>query len=155
MKEKFPYPGNPITVTTEMCDKNGHMNVADYARIFDDGSTELYQDMGFTDQYFKEGFSSFTLEMNIQYLTELIEGEVAFPYYRIINVSPKLIHYGGILLKEDETISATNEQMLVHIDMSIRKSSKMPASMQENLQSMCREHNQTGDIGFDLRLQIR
>ena len=155
MKEKFPYPGNPITVTTEMCDKNGHMNVADYARIFDDGSTELYQDMGFTNQYFKEGFSSFTLEMNIQYLTELIEGEVAFPYYRIINVSPKLIHYGGILLKEDETISATNEQMLVHIDMSIRKSSKMPASMQENLQSMCREHNQTGDIGFDLRLQIR
>lgn len=155
MKEKFPYPGNPITVTTEMCDMNGHMNVADYARIFDDGSTELYQDMGFTDQYFKEGFSSFTLEMNIQYLTELIEGEVAFPYYRIINVSPKLIHYGGILLKEDETISATNEQMLVHIDMSIRKSSKMPASMQENLQSMCREHNQTGDIGFDLRLQIR
>ena len=155
MKEKFPYPGNPITVTTEMCDMNGHMNVADYARIFDDGSTELYQDMGFTDQYFKEGFSNFTLEMNIQYLTELIEGEVAFPYYRIINVSPKLIHYGGILLKEDETISATNEQMLVHIDMSIRKSSKMPASMQENLQSMCREHNQTGDIGFDLRLQIR
>ncbi len=155
MKEKFPYPGNPITVTTEMCDMNGHMNVADYARIFDDGSTELYQDMGFTDKYFKEGFSSFTLEMNIQYLTELIEGEVAFPYYRIINVSPKLIHYGGILLKEDETISATNEQMLVHIDMSIRKSSKMPASMQENLQSMCREHNQTGDVGFDLRLQIR
>ena len=155
MKEKFPYPGNPITVTTEMCDMNGHMNVADYARIFDDGSTELYQDMGFTDKYFKEGFSSFTLEMNIQYLTELIEGEVAFPYYRIINVSPKLIHYGGILLKEDEMISATNEQMLVHIDMSIRKSSKMPASMQENLQSMCREHNQTGDIGFDLRLQIR
>ena len=155
MKEKFPYSGNPITVTTEMCDMNGHMNVADYARIFDDGSTELYQDMGFTDKYFKEGFSSFTLEMNIQYLTELIEGEVAFPYYRIINVSPKLIHYGGILLKEDETISATNEQMLVHIDMSIRKSSKMPASMQENLQSMCREHNQTGDIGFDLRLQIR
>ena len=155
MKEKFPYPGNPITVTTEMCDMNGHMNVADYARIFDDGSTELYQDMGFTDKYFKKGFSSFTLEMNIQYLTELIEGEVAFPYYRIINVSPKLIHYGGILLKEDETISATNEQMLVHIDMSIRKSSKMPASMQENLQNMCREHNQTGDVGFDLRLQIR
>ena len=155
MKEKFPYPGNPITVTTEMCDMNGHMNVADYARIFDDGSTELYQDMGFTNQYFKEGFSNFTLEMNIQYLTELIEGEVAFPYYRIINVSPKLIHYGGILLKEDETISATTEQMLVNIDMSIRKSSKMPASMQENLQNMCREHNQTGDVGFDLRLQIR
>ena len=155
MKEKFPYPGNPITVTTEMCDMNGHMNVADYARIFDDGSTELYQDMGFTNQYFKEGFSSFTLEMNIQYLTELIEGEVAFPYYRIINVSPKLIHYGGILLKEDEMISATNEQMLVHIDMSIRKSSRMPTNMLENLQSMCKEHNQTGDIGFDLRLQIR
>ena len=111
--------------------------------------------MGFTDKYFKEGFSSFTLEMNIQYLKELVQGDIAFPYYKIINTSPKLIHYGGVLLKEDGTISATNEQMLVHVNMAERKSSVMPTGMQENLKNMCKEHNQAGDIGFNLRLQIR
>nr|MCS5548827.1 thioesterase family protein [SAR86 cluster bacterium] len=110
MKEKFPYSGNPVKVTAEMCDMNGHMNVADYARIFDDGSVELYNDMGFGKKYFEEGFSCFTLEMNIQYLTELLEGQTAFPYYRIIDVSPKLIHYGGILLTDEGILSATNEQ---------------------------------------------
>tara|TARA_B100000586_G_scaffold80243_1_gene56504 strand:- start:21 stop:491 length:471 start_codon:yes stop_codon:yes gene_type:complete len=155
VKEKFPYPGNPVKVTAEMCDMNGHMNVADYARIFDDGSFELYNDMGFGQKYFKEGFSCFTLEMNIQYLDELIEGQTAFPYYRIIDVSPKLIHYGGILLNEDGNLSATNEQMLAHIDMSKRRSSEMPEGMYNNVKMMCEEHNKSGDVDFELRLKIR
>ena len=155
MKEKFPYSGNPVKVTAEMCDMNGHMNVADYARIFDDGSVELYNDMGFGKKYFEAGFSCFTLEMNIQYLTELLEGQTAFPYYRIIDVSPKLIHYGGILLTDEGILSATNEQMLAHIDMSKRRSSEMPEGMYNNLQDMLEEHNKSGDVDFDLRLKIK
>ena len=155
MKEKFPYSGNPVKVTAEMCDMNGHMNVADYARIFDDGSVELYNDMGFGKKYFEAGFSCFTLEMNIQYLAELLEGQTAFPYYRIIDVSPKLIHYGGILLTEEGKLSATNEQMLAHIDMSKRRSSEMPEGMYSKVKMMCEEHNKSGDVDFELRLKIR
>ena len=155
MKEKFPYTGNPVKVTAEMCDMNGHMNVADYARIFDDGSFELYNDMGFGQEYFKKGYSCFTLEMNIQYLSELIEGQTAFPYYRLIEVSPKLIHYGGILLTEEGKLSATNEQMLVHINMSKRRSSEMPEGMYSKVKMMCEEHNKSGDVDFELRLKIR
>jgi acyl-CoA thioester hydrolase len=142
-------------VTEEMCDMIGHMNVADYARIFDDGSVELYNDMGFGKKYFEEGFSCFTLEMNIQYLNELLEGQMAFPYYRLIDVNPKLIHYGGILVTEEGILSATNEQMLAHIDMSKRRSSEMPEGMYNNLQDMLEEHNKSGDIDFDLRLKIK
>ena len=98
---------------------------------------------------------SFTLEMNILYLEELLEGQTAFPYYRIIDISPKLIHYGGILLTEEGKLSATNEQMLVHIDMSKRKSSVMPDSMYNNLKFMREEHNKSGSVDFDLRLKIR
>ena len=36
MKEKFPYIGNDVTITEEMCDLNGHMNVIYYAQIFED-----------------------------------------------------------------------------------------------------------------------
>ena len=36
MKEKFPYIGNDVTITEEMCDLNGHMNVLYYAQIFED-----------------------------------------------------------------------------------------------------------------------
>ena len=123
-------------------------------KIFED-EFPFYDSLGFTSDYFKQGYSFFTLEMNIQYLEELIEGQTAFPYYRIIDISPKLIHYGGILLTEEGRLSATNEQMLVHIDMSKRKSSEMPEEMYNNLKLMCEEHNKSGGVDFDLRLKIK
>ena len=60
-----------------------------------------------------------------------------------------------ILITEEGKLSATNEQMLVHIDMSKRKSSEMPEAMYNNLKIMCEEHNKSGGIGFELRLKIR
>ena len=36
MKNKFPYKGDTVTVTKDMCDMNGHMNVSFYSRVFDE-----------------------------------------------------------------------------------------------------------------------
>ena len=66
MKEKFPSLGNEVTITEEMCDLNGHMNVIYYAQIFED-EFPFYSNLGFNSDYFKEGYSFFTLEMNIRY----------------------------------------------------------------------------------------
>ena len=38
MENKFPYKGDVVTVSKDMCDMNGHMNVAFYSKIFDEGS---------------------------------------------------------------------------------------------------------------------
>ena len=154
MKDKFPYSGKPAVVTKEMCDMNGHMNVVHYYHIFSE-YTDLYHDMGFSYDYFEKGFSSFTLETNLSYLKEIKEGEECYPYYRIINVNPKLIHYGGILLTEEGAVSATYETVEVHVDMTTRKSSKMPEWLLSNLNTMKEEHAQAGDVGFELRLKIK
>tara|TARA_B110000196_G_scaffold318391_1_gene333685 strand:- start:1182 stop:1649 length:468 start_codon:yes stop_codon:yes gene_type:complete len=155
MKNKFPYECKPVIVTKDMCDLNGHMNVVDYAQIFENECGDLYSDMGFTAEYFNEGFSSFTLEMNIRYLKELKEGEKAYPYFRLFDVGPKLIHYGGIILTEEGELSATMENMLVHVDMNVRKSSVMPAYLLDHLNKMREEHTKTGELDFDLRLKIK
>ena len=102
-------------------------------------------------KYFKKGFSSFTVEMNIRYLKELKEEETAYPYFRLIDVGPKLIHYGGVILTEDGELSATTENMLVHIDMNVRKSSVMPKYLLEHLGKMREEHAKTGELDFELR----
>ena len=155
MKNKFPYKCDAVTVTNEMCDVNGHMNVVYYAHIFEDCCSELYADMGFTEDYFNQGFSSFTLEMNIRYLKELKEGDKAFPYFRLIDIGPKLIHYGGVILTEHGELSATTENMLVHIDMKVRKSSAMPEHLLSHLIKMQEEHSKTGELDFELRLKIK
>jgi|TARA_B110000263_G_scaffold209386_1_gene191410 acyl-CoA thioester hydrolase len=155
MKDKFPYVGDPVTVTNDMCDLNGHMNVVYYNHIFEDGCWEFYKDMGFSESYFIEGFSSFTLEMNIRYLKELKEGEKGYPCFRMIDVGPKLIHYGGVLLTEDNQVSATTENILAHVDMESRKSSVMPEHVFNNIKKMRDDHSQTGELDFDLRLKIK
>ena len=69
MKDKFPYLGNEVLITEDMCDLNGHMNVIYYAQIFED-EFPFYSALGFSSDLFEKGFSFFTLEMNIRYLKE-------------------------------------------------------------------------------------
>ena len=155
MKDKFPIKGPSAVVTRGMCDLNNHMNVVYYQHIFEDGCLGFFHDMGFSEEYFNEGYSSFTLETDIRYLKELLEGEKGYPYFRLVNINPKLIHYAGIILDESGKVSAFTENILAHVDMSIRKTSVMPNKIYSPLEIMLEEHNQTGDIGFDLRLSIK
>jgi len=155
MKDKFPIKGPSAVVTRDMCDLNNHMNVVYYQHIFEDGCLGFFHDMGFSEEYFNEGYSSFTLETDIRYLKELLEGEKGYPYFRLVNINPKLIHYAGIILDESGEVSAFSENILAHVDMSIRKTSVMPDKIYSPLEIMLEEHNQTGDIGFDLRLSIK
>ncbi|MEC8314394.1 MAG: thioesterase family protein [Pseudomonadota bacterium] len=153
MKEKFPYLGNDVLITQDMCDLNEHMNVIYYAKIFED-EFPFYDSLGFTSDYFKQGYSFFTLEMNIRYLKEMRKGEIASPCFRYFAVKPKLIHYGGVLLNESGEVSSITENVLIHVDMNTRKSCEMSDSMIDHLKDMVAAHSATGEIDFELRLKI-
>ena len=153
MKEKFPYLGNDVLITQDMCDLNEHMNVIYYAKIFED-EFPFYDSLGFTSDYFKQGYSFFTLEMNIRYLKEMRKGEIASPCFRYFAVKPKLIHYGGVLLNESGEVSSITENVLIHVDMNTRKSCEMSDSTIEHLKDMVAAHSATGEIDFELRLKI-
>ena len=153
MRDKFPYIGNDVLITQEMCDLNGHMNVIYYAKIFED-EFPFYSSLGFSSDYSKKGFSFFTLEMNIRYLKEMKKGEKASPCFRYFAVKPKLIHYGGVILNEAGDISAITENVLIHVDMNTRRSCEMSDETISHLQNMVEDHSSTGPIDFDLRLKI-
>ena len=153
MKEKFPYLGNDVLITQDMCDLNEHMNVIYYAKIFED-EFPFYDSLGFTSDYFKQGYSFFTLEMNIRYLKEMRKGEIASPCFRYFAVKPKLIHYGGVLLNESGEVSSITENVLIHVDMNTRKSCEMSDSTIDHLQDMVAVHSATGEIDCELRLKI-
>ena len=93
MKDIFPTPGGSVTVTDEMCDMNGHMNVRFYQTIPMDYEGNFYHSLGFGEDYISKGYSSFTIEQNISYLKECLKGEVLTPRFRMLNVNKKLYHY--------------------------------------------------------------
>ena len=50
--ETLPYKSEPIIVTEEMCDLNGHMNVNYYYKLFDSTYTSFYiNELEFDDAY--------------------------------------------------------------------------------------------------------
>ena len=85
MEDRYPYIGETIQVTQDMCDLNGHMNVVFYVHIFEHGSLNFYHDLGFSSEYFSEGFSNFTLEMNVKYIKELYETNRKLSHKQISN----------------------------------------------------------------------
>ncbi|SVC82435.1 uncharacterized protein METZ01_LOCUS335289, partial [marine metagenome] len=68
LKELFPYKAPSKIVTAKMCDINSHMNVAYYLETFDVYSRSLFESLGFSQDYFTQGFSCFAIEDNIRYL---------------------------------------------------------------------------------------
>ena len=55
----LPYVSDPIIVSSDMCDHNGHMNVNFYYKLFDKCYTDMYvEDLDFTAEYLESGFST-------------------------------------------------------------------------------------------------
>ena len=62
IKTLFPYASDAKLVTEDMCDINGHMNVAYYLEAYDTYSRALFEEIGYRKEYFDEGFSCFAIE---------------------------------------------------------------------------------------------
>jgi acyl-CoA thioester hydrolase len=115
----------------------------------------MYTDMGFDDEYFNKGYSSFTLEENLKYFKEFLEGDSIYPSFRIVGLNRKCIHILGCLLDSDNNISTVYETVLGHIDMNLRKIIEMDDSFFNSITSLKHSHDNLGNIPFDLRLVVK
>tara|TARA_B100000686_G_scaffold345753_1_gene430929 strand:+ start:1431 stop:1904 length:474 start_codon:yes stop_codon:yes gene_type:complete len=155
MKDLFPYVGKPVTVTKEMCDFNGHMNVNFIKEVFEQGWEFTIEDLGFDEEYLNSGFSSFTLEDNYRFKKEFLLGDQIFPAFRLFNVNEKLFHMIGVLLDKEGVISAMYETVEGHIDMKKRKIAPMSAEKFAKVLAIKNSHDLTGQVPYDVRLKIK
>jgi acyl-CoA thioesterase FadM len=155
MKNLFPYIGKEVTVTEDMCDFNGHMNVNHIKAVFEQGWEFTTKDFGFNDEYLESGFSSFTLEDNYRFKKEFLLGDKIFPAFRLFNVNAKLFHMIGALFDKDDVICAMYETVEGHIDMSERRMSPMDPKRLEKVFAIKKAHDAEGLIPYDVRLKIK
>ncbi|MDA9123809.1 thioesterase family protein [Gammaproteobacteria bacterium] len=153
---KLPYLANQITVTSDMCDHNDHMNVNYYYKMFDEVYSKLYfEELDFSPEYVASGFSTFTLEDNIRYLKEFRLGDKIYPSFLLNNANEKMLHFVGILLNENNELAAIFETVLGHINLNERK---MVAFSDDRLKNILEYKERTKldqDLPFELKLKIR
>ena len=154
--QSLPYITEAITVSEEMCDHNGHMNVNYYYKLFDSVYTAMYfENLGFDDEYLASGFSTFTLEDSIRYLKEFKLGDKVYPSFYLANLNKKLLHFVGILKNENNELSAIFETVLAHMDLNARKVTEFKSTKLDELLKYKNQNSLKEDLPFELKLKIR
>ena len=137
-----PFVSSLMRVEPQWIDYNGHLNMAYYNVLFDRAVDEAYELIGIGLGYLKRhGHSTFTAEAHVRYLRELKEGDPVRVTFQLLDYDAKRIHYFEQLLHAEEGwLSATSENMTLHVDMAAKKVTAFPDSVLRTLERMKAAH---------------
>jgi acyl-CoA thioester hydrolase len=137
-----PFVSSLMRVEPQWIDYNGHLNMAYYNVLFDRAVDEAYEVLGIGVNYLKShGHSTFTAEAHVRYLRELRDGDPVRVTFQLLDYDTKRIHYFEQLLHATENwLSATSENMTLHIDMAAKKVVPFPDSVMSTLARMKAAH---------------
>jgi len=137
-----PFVSSLMRVEPAWIDYNGHLNMAYYNVLFDRAVDEAYEVLGIGLDYLKQTHhSTFTAEAHVRYLRELHESDPVRVTFQLLDFDSKRIHYFEQLLHADEGwVSATSENMTLHVDMATKKVAPFPDSVVRSLARMKEAH---------------
>ena len=84
---------------------------------------------------------AFTAEVHVRYLRELHAGDPVRVTFQLLDYDAKRMHYFEQLLHATEGwVSATSENMSLHVDMAAKKTAPFPPDVAERLAAMLASH---------------
>lgn len=128
-------------VHADWIDYNGHMNVAYYVLVFDKGTDGFLETVDMTPaRRLETGSSVFVAEAHINYLAEAAEGDALFVHSQVLGHDPKRLHLFHTMTKEDGTVAATTELMILHVDLNTRRVCPFPDSVRGKIADIAAAH---------------
>jgi acyl-CoA thioester hydrolase len=137
-----PFVSSIMRVETDWIDYNGHLNMAYYNVLFDRAVDEAYELIGIGHDYLQtRRHSTFTAEVHVRYLRELHAGDPVRVTFQLLGFDAKRIHYFEQLFHAHEGwVSATSENMTLHVDMDAKKVAPLPTDVTRRLAKMHAAH---------------
>jgi carnitine 3-dehydrogenase len=128
-------------VLSQWVDYNHHMTEAAYLSAFGWASDALFSYIGDDDAYRAAGHSFYTVETHIAYLREAAENAPLRITTTVLGVDRKRLHiYHEMFHDDDDTMLATTEQMLVHVDMNSGRSAAILPDVRAALDAVASTH---------------
>ena len=113
-------------------DNNGHMNEARYLQAFCDATDRLMEMIGCDAAYIATGGSYFTAETHIRHVNEAHAGTLIEVRTRVLGGAGKKLHVWHEMFA-GETLLATGEHFLLHVDLETRRPSEPSEAIVEAL----------------------
>lgn len=137
-----PFVSSVMRVEPGWIDYNGHLNMAYYNVLFDRAVDEAFELIGCGADYVKNRqHSCFTAEVHVRYLRELKAEDPVRVTFQLLDYDAKRMHYFEQLFHATEGwLSATSENMSLHVDMQAKKTAAFPAEITASLARMKAAH---------------
>ncbi len=131
-------------VPAEWIDYNGHMNVAYYVLAFDYATDALVDYLSMGDTYRERTqCSTFVVEAHVNYQRELVAGDPIRVTTQILGFDSKRIHYFHRMYHDEKGfLAATTELILIHVELTQRRSAPMPVEILDRLNGVMTQHLQ-------------
>jgi acyl-CoA thioester hydrolase len=140
--QPVPFLSSVMQIEPQWIDYNGHLNMAYYNVMFDRAIDELWLKLGIGPTYMKERHgSTFTAECHVRYLREIHLGDPAQVSILLVAADEKRLHTFEELRHATEGwLSATSENMTVHIDMAARRTAPFPLDIRARIDALANAH---------------
>ena len=137
-----PFLCGVMQIEPDWIDYNGHLNMAYYNVIMDRSIDELFAVLGMGPDYLKaRNGSTMTAEAHVRYLREVHLGDPLQVTAYVIAADEKRVHtFEELRHAKEGWISATSENMTLHIDMNVRKVAPFPADVAERIRAVADAH---------------
>jgi acyl-CoA thioester hydrolase len=137
-----PFLCSEMPIEPQWIDYNGHLNMAYYNVLFDRAIDQLWLELGIGPDYLKtRGGSTFTAECHVRYLRELHLGDPAQVSILLVAADDKRLHvFEELRHAQEGWLSATSENMMLHVDMATRKTAAFPPDIHQRIQTLAHAH---------------
>lgn len=136
-----PLVSRILEIRKEWIDYNGHLNMAYYNVLFDNGTDEALDALGIGAGYAeKRHMTIYTAEAHICYVQELHLDHRVRVSYQVLDHDEKRLRAYQEIRHVDGWLAATCETLLLHVDMAGPKVSPFPADILANIEAMHTAH---------------
>jgi acyl-CoA thioester hydrolase len=137
-----PFRSSVMQIEPQWIDYNGHLNMAYYNVMFDRAIDEFWIQLGIGLDYKKErNGSTFTAECHVRYLREIHLGDPVQVSILLLGADEKRLHTFEELRHAGEGwLSATSENMTIHVDMAARKTAPFPPDIRSHIAAVANTH---------------
>ncbi|MCJ7873673.1 carnitine 3-dehydrogenase [Phaeobacter sp. J2-8] len=122
-------------------DYNGHMNETHYLEVAAQATDRFMEMVGVDAAYIAAGRSFFTVETHIRHLDEVTAGDRIRVTTQVIAGKGKKMHlFHRLLAGTDRRLVATVETLVIHVDLTTRRSTPPPPEIASALAQYAADH---------------
>ncbi|MEY4231555.1 MAG: hypothetical protein RLZZ362_2404 [Actinomycetota bacterium] len=131
-----------VRVPTEWVDYNGHTNDSRYMQLSSEAGDRFLRFIGMDADYLASGRSFFTVESHINYLAQSRAGDALYVTIQLVSHDAKRLRlFTAMHRADDDSLVATAEHMMLHVDTVADKASPMDSAITATLDAIAAHHS--------------